>query len=337
MVLFPLFASLRDKTVVVVGGGTIAERKVRLLLKAGATIRVVAPRFCPALQQSAAQGELDLIAAAFRPEQLDGAWLAVAATDDETVNRRVAQAAQERRIFVNVVDDAALSTVQVPALIDRHPLLVGVSSAGTAPMLARAVREQIEASLDSGVGPLAQLAQTHRVRIRDRFPDLDQRRAFYDRLIRGPVMQHARAGHWQQAEATLLQALERGAPAVPGCVVLLELAGDDAGELTLNGLRALNQAHAIFYDKRVAACLDLARRDAERLPCAAPDDGAEPSPGLRDMASRAVAGQVVAWLAPRLHAGKVAEAAVFFASRGLAFHATPAAAAAGRVPQAEAA
>ena len=145
----PVFLRLQRRPVLVVGGGTVASRKVSALLKAGAQVTVIAPAVHPLLAAQATRRELRHVAAPFSPEHLDDAVAVIAATDDAVVNGAVSRAAQERRIPVNVVDDASLSTFIFPAIIDRSPILVAVSSAGQAPVLARRVRAQIEALLPS--------------------------------------------------------------------------------------------------------------------------------------------------------------------------------------------
>lgn len=327
MVLFPLFAQLANRPVLVVGGGGIAERKIRLLLKADARITVVAPAFCGAIRELAAAERIALLQTAFQPAQLDAMWLAVAATDDAGVNAQVAAACVARRLFVNVVDDAERSTVQVPAIIDRDSLVVAVSSAGAAPMVARAVREQIEAGLDHGAGPLARLAQRHRAAIQRRFADLDQRRAFYRRLLRGPVMQLCRAGDLAAAEAALLRQLAASSERAEGCVLVLRAPTSDPGELTLNGLRALNQADVIFHEQTVpAAVLDLARRDAARHVFRAPGDAVARAALHATFAAPARQGQTVVVL----HRGDLhldAKALAFFVEQAVLLQQLPAAAA----------
>src|SRR5207245_9469883 len=111
-------------------------------------------------------------------------------TDDAALNAQVASAANARRIFVNVVDAAALSTFHVPAIVDRAPLVIAISSGGTAPMLARLARERIESLIDHSWGALADLLARARARIRARCPRRGARRRFCDRVLRGPV------AHW---------------------------------------------------------------------------------------------------------------------------------------------
>jgi uroporphyrin-III C-methyltransferase/precorrin-2 dehydrogenase/sirohydrochlorin ferrochelatase len=157
MKLYPLFARLHNLPVLVVGGGEVAARKTRALLDAGADVTVGAPRLSEQLARWQESGTVRHIAGHFDDSWLGDAWLVVAATDDDAVNRRVANAANARRIFINVVDDADLSTFHVPAVIDRAPLQIAISSGGAAPMLARWLRERLETLLDHALGPLAQL------------------------------------------------------------------------------------------------------------------------------------------------------------------------------------
>jgi len=132
------------QAVVVVGGGRVAVRKVDLLRRSGAQVTVVAPELREELHKLAASGAIQHIAAKFAAEHLDreAAVLVIAATDDHEVNVAVSEAARARRIPVNVVDDPALSTFIFPAIVDRSPIIVAVSSGGESPVLARRVRER---------------------------------------------------------------------------------------------------------------------------------------------------------------------------------------------------
>src|ERR1700741_1400653 len=158
----PLFLRLRARPVLVVGGGVVALRKISWLLQTGARITVVAPVLHPELAAHASRGELRHVAAEFEPTQLDDAVIVVSATDQAATNRAVSEAARARGVPVNVVDDAHLSTFIFPAIVERAPLLVAVSTAGEAPVLARRVREQIEALLPARLGRLARFLGARR-------------------------------------------------------------------------------------------------------------------------------------------------------------------------------
>ena len=263
MPLYPLFADLRDREVLVVGGGDVATRKVEALLDAGARVCVCAPALGDALERWSRQGRLEHRPEAFDPAWLDSVWLVVAATDDPVFNTRLAAEAGRRRRLANVVDDARLSTFQVPAIVDRAPLLVAISSSGAAPMLARRLRETLETQLDASWGRLATLLAVHRDAIRQRFPDLARRRSWYDALIDGSVPALLRAGEDAAAEQVLLAALD--APVATGGVAVV-LTDGDAGQLSLRALRVMNQADLLFHPEDIARdLLALGRRDALRV------------------------------------------------------------------------
>src|SRR5699024_2459798 len=189
MALFPFFAQLENKSVLVVGGGAIAERKIRLLRKSGARITVRSPQFNDAVRAMAAEGDdVVLSEGGCQPHWLEDVMLVVAATNDEAVNASIAEHAEVRNLFINVVDDPVLSSIQTPAIIDRQPLTIGISSAGSAPMIARAVRELIETVLDDGMGRLAMLAQEYRYEIQRIWPEIAERRAFYTWLLKSPIL-----------------------------------------------------------------------------------------------------------------------------------------------------
>src|SRR3546814_13867099 len=133
--LYPLFADLRGRPVLVVGGGAVALRKAEALLAAGASVSVGAPRLVSGLQALAAESRVVHVAGRFQPRWLDPMFLVVAATDDAVVNRAVADAARERRLLVNVVDDTELSSFHVPARVERGALPGAISRGGGAPVV----------------------------------------------------------------------------------------------------------------------------------------------------------------------------------------------------------
>lgn len=266
MKLYPLFADLANRPVLVVGGGAVAERKVTALLGVQARISVHALDVTPQLQAWADAGRLTLRNEPFDEVWLDAVWLVIAATSDGALNKRVAVLAQSRRIFVNVVDESALCSFHVPAVIERAPLTIAISSGGDAPMLARLLRERLETLLDHSLGALASLAARLRKRIRLRHPDLSARRSFYEHLFTGPVARLLRQGQPERALEAAEQLLAAAPVRKTGSVVLVGAGPGDPGLLTLRALRALNEADVILHDRLVSAeVLDLARRDADRI------------------------------------------------------------------------
>ncbi|MFT4198879.1 MAG: NAD(P)-dependent oxidoreductase [Pseudoxanthomonas sp.] len=268
MPLFPLFADLRDRDVLVIGGGEVATRKIKVLLHAGARVGVHALALSDELQALLRQRRIRRLDGEFDPGWIDAAWLVVAATDDAALNQRVAAAACARRRWVNVVDDAALSSFQVPAIVDRDPLLVAISSAGAAPMLARRLRERLETELDHSLGDLAGFLARQRARIRAKLPDVALRRRWFERLLDGEVPVLLRNGDIVEAQRAFDAALETAAelPA-RGSVALVGCGTGDPGLLTLKALRRLNLVDLILFAAEVPpAILGMARRDAETRP-----------------------------------------------------------------------
>src|SRR4051812_14526242 len=261
---FPIFLRLANEPVLVVGGGAVAERKVDLLLRTSAQVRVIAPELVPGLAERAAAGEITHVATEFRPEHLDGVRLAIAATDKHAINAWVARQAERRNIPVNVVDDRELSRFIVPAIVDRSPVVVAVGSSGDAPVLTRRLRERLESFLPQRLGTLAKLAGKLRPTIKARIDSPARRRKFWENFFDGTVAADVLAGRSVDVEE-IASTLRTGGPDF-GEVVLVGAGPGDPGLLTLRGLRALQNADVILYDRLVSAeILDLARRDAERI------------------------------------------------------------------------
>jgi len=266
MKLYPLFADLSGRQVLVVGGGVVGERKVAALLESGARVTVGAPDLTPALLGWVNDGQVQWLQGPFEDDWLEQAWLVIAATSDAELHRHIAALADARRIFVNVVDDAEQSSFHVPAVIDRAPVTIAISSGGHAPMLARLLRERLEVLIDPVIGSVAALLAQMRQRIRTRLPGIALRRRFYERLLNGPVQSLLRRGQWALAEASTERLLDATETKPAGSVVLLGAGPGDPGLLTLRGLRALNEADVILHDRLVSVeVLGLARRDAERI------------------------------------------------------------------------
>lgn len=265
---FPIFLRLAGQPVVVIGGGEVAARKALLLRRAGAKLTVVAPELCAALSEAAQRGELEHVAAEFRPEHLQAARLVVAATNRHEVNAAVAREAEARNIPVNVVDDRELSRFIVPAIVDRSPVIVAVASSGDAPVLTRRLREKIEALLPASLGRLARLSGELRKTVKARLRNNDARRRFWENFFDGAIAADVLAGREGEARAAIERALEAKQPdlAPQGEVALVGAGPGDPGLLTLRALRAMQNADVVVYDRLVSdEVLELARRDAERI------------------------------------------------------------------------
>lgn len=262
----PIFCQLRQRDCLLVGGGDVAERKARLLLDAGANVTVNALDFTPQFQVWADSQMLTLVQGEFIPSLLDNCWLAIAATDDETVNQQVSEAAEARRIFCNMVDAPRQASFIMPSIIDRSPLMVAVSSGGTSPVLARLLREKLESILPLHLGQLARYAGHLRARVKQQFATVGERRRFWEKLFVNDRLAQSLANDDRQAVADTTEQLLTEPLEHRGEVVLVGAGPGDAGLLTLKGLQQIQQADVVVYDRLVSDdIMNLVRRDADRV------------------------------------------------------------------------
>jgi uroporphyrin-III C-methyltransferase/precorrin-2 dehydrogenase/sirohydrochlorin ferrochelatase len=265
---FPVFFDLTAQKVLVVGGGEVALRKVELLLRSGAAVTVVAPDVHLELEQHAADGRIEVAVREFVAEDLTGARLVIVATSHRALNRWIANLSESRCIPVNVVDDREASRFIVPAIVDRDPVLVAVSTSGTSPVLARRLRERLEALIPKRIGEAAGWLQSLRRVAQSQLRDIAARRRFFEAVVDGPAMRRFIDGdaHGAGRLAQQLLSTSANAPRAAGDVTLVGAGPGDAELLTLRALRALQDADVILHDRLVSsAVLDMARRDAQRI------------------------------------------------------------------------
>jgi uroporphyrin-III C-methyltransferase/precorrin-2 dehydrogenase/sirohydrochlorin ferrochelatase len=266
----PLFADLKHRAVLVVGGGVVAERRVALLREAEAAVSVLSPTLSGRLAELAADGSIAHVSRAYQPdESLEPFWLVVAATDDSMVNAAVAAAATAAKRFCNVVDDQELCTFIMPAIVDRSPVTIAIGSSGLSPVLARWVKGVIETLLPARLGALAELAGRWRRTVREHIADSTERRHFWERVVTGAVAEHAFAGRDADAEQALKSALDRwGSDDVArrGEAYLVGAGPGGIDLITIRGRQLLATADVVLYDRLVSTeLLQYARRDAELI------------------------------------------------------------------------
>jgi uroporphyrin-III C-methyltransferase/precorrin-2 dehydrogenase/sirohydrochlorin ferrochelatase len=297
---FPLFFKLEGRKVLIVGGGDVALRKADLLSRAGACITVLAPVICAELQALLEDNKHTLVYENYNKTYMIGARVIIAATDDETLNHHVHADATELNIPVNVVDTPPLCDFIFPAIVDRNPIVIGISSNGKAPVLARLLRARLETLIPQGYGKLAKLAGDFRAEVKTKIPTLTGRRQFWERAFEGQVSELMFAGNETQAAAQLQADLDSTAaqidknshatlapiptteqaassitvdadtettPVQPvGEVYIVGAGPGDPELLTFKALRLMQQADIVFYDALVSPqVLDLCRRDADKV------------------------------------------------------------------------
>lgn len=266
MKYLPIFADFRRRPVLVVGGGDVAARKIQLLMRAGAQIRVSAQVLCPMLTNIYHAGGLSWIGESFDPAMLDDVFLVIAATGNKKLNSIVAKCAEQRHLLINVVDTKQHCSFIFPAIIDRAPIVVAISTGGMAPVLARVLREKLESMLPNFLGSMAAMAGTWRSRVKQQIRSMAGRRRFWEKLLNGRFANLISRGRLEQAEEELEQSLSAANPENIGEVALVGAGPGDSGLLTLRGLQLLQQADVVLYDYLVSQeILDMVRREANQI------------------------------------------------------------------------
>ncbi len=270
---------LESRRALVVGGGAVAAARVRHLLAAGAAVTVIAPEgpeIADEIAGFAARGEIALARRGFRRSDVDGSAIAFAATGDDGANdgvdSEVSRAARDAGVPVNVADRADLSTFIMPAIVDRDPILVGISTGGAAPVLAREVRARIERLLPAELGRLARFAESFRGAVRATIGGKQARRRFWENFFDSETAQLVLRGELAAAGAGMLSLVNRDAPEAPDGVVHFVGAGPgDADLLTIRAHRLLLRADVVIHDRSVGPeIVNFARREAERVAVGGP-------------------------------------------------------------------
>lgn len=268
MDFLPIFYDLKDQRCLVVGGGDVALRKADLLVRAGARLRVVSPELCDDLDDLIRRSGGEYLRSVYSPDYLSDVALVIAATDRAAVNVKVSEDAKQMGLPINVVDHPDLSSFIFPAVIDRSPVVIAVSSGGQSPVLARLLRGKLESMIPASYGRLAHLVGRFRDQVKQRFGTVNERRGFWEFILQGPVAEMVFAGKEEKAEELLENALAAadGEQSGTGEVYLVGGGPGDPDLLTFKALRLMQQADVVVYDRLVSPqVLDLCRRDADRV------------------------------------------------------------------------
>ena len=261
----PLFVDVAKRRCVLVGAGEVARRRLKLLLDAGAYVVVVAPDVDDEVR-SAIVGHGELRERCFETDDVLGAVLVIAATNDTSINRQVHEAASRHNVLVNTVDDASLSSAIFPSIVDRDPVIIAVSTGGRSPTLARRIRALIEARVPSGLGRAAESLGRWRQRVSAAIPDVNTRRRFWDDVLDGPAASAMYAGNVDLVDTLIQTRLLDWDHKALGFVSLVGAGPGDPALLTLKALQCLERADVVFYDNLVSAdVVAMARRDARRI------------------------------------------------------------------------
>jgi len=267
---FPIFLDLNNSRALVVGNGTIAARKADLLLRAGCGLTVVAPELGDELSTLAETYSFEHKTADLSADDLTGCVLVYGCSHDESINQALYDYATEAGILVNVSDKTEHCSFIMPAIVDRSPLLIAISSGGTSPLLTRMLKARFETTIPAAYGRLAKFAGSYRDRIKTFVPNLTRRRRFWESMISGPVAEHLFSSQLEEAESLmarmLVEAAKDGNKPPTGEVYLVGTGPGDPDLLTFRALRLMQQADVVLYDRLIGdGIINLVRRDAERI------------------------------------------------------------------------
>ena len=265
---FPVFMDLQDQKIVVIGGGETAAQKVRLLLKTDARVVVIAPDLIAELRGFAAGDKITAIVRNFKSSDLGSARLIYAATGNATIDRAVSRAAHRLNIPVNVVDDPDACSFITPAIVDRSPVVIAISTEGTAPVLAREIKSKLEAMLPMNFGALARFAAKLRPIVARHIQSTGARRRFWQRFFksraRNLILDGQENAAWKVSGREIGANLESAN--ATGRVSLVGVGPGNPDLLTLKAQRLLQDADVIVLDGLVnPEILEFSRRDARRV------------------------------------------------------------------------
>jgi len=267
MKYFPLFIDSDIINAIVIGGGDVAARKIELLLKASTQITVMAEQVNSSVLRLIEHHQLTWLEHNYRPGLLTNKTLVIAATDNKQVNTDISLEAKQLNILVNVVDQPELCSYITPAIIDRNPMVIAISSCGSAPVLVRMLKEQIDKILPDGYGKLAKFSFKFRDHVKARVKGIRNRRIFWESTLNGNIGQSVLSGDEIIAEQHLIASLKQQVPPPEGEIVFIHTQSGDPDNLTLKAHRELQLADAVFYDDQVnQELIDYVRRDAEKYP-----------------------------------------------------------------------
>ena len=207
MPYYPVNLDLNGQRCIVIGGGSVAQRKVETLLDFGAAVTVISDKITPGLSGLVSSHAITYNESLFSPGMLEGAFLAIAATNDTEANKAVYQEAKERNILVNVVDVPEICTFFVPAVVQRGDLVISISTSGKGPSLARRIREELESEYGPEYGELTEILYELRDEVKYGYTGMDERRKAFLRILNSDVIDLLAQGKPEEARQKARQCI----------------------------------------------------------------------------------------------------------------------------------
>ena len=261
---------LSKQSVLLIGGGEVAERKLDLLLKANAKLTIISPQFTDYILSLIKNNKnITAITSNYKSEYMDDSFsFVIAATNDESLNEEIASQANQKGILVNVVDKPNICDFIFPSILERGPITVAVSTGGSSPVLARLLRTKLETMIPGAYGRLAKIVSENRIPVRKKLVNSKSNRIFWEQMLNGKFVELVLSGQDNEAVNYLNNEINRfdEEKKGEGEVYLVGAGPGDPDLLTFRALRLMQQADIALFDRLVhPSIIDLIRRDAQKI------------------------------------------------------------------------
>ncbi|WP_115955878.1 siroheme synthase CysG [Candidatus Purcelliella pentastirinorum] len=265
MKYLPLFVDLKLKPILVIGGGSVAVRKIKLFCSVGAIVYVVANKLCDDLKKIYNENKIKWLSKKFNINQLNNIFLVIVATNNNNLNEKIYKEANNKFIFVNVVDNLKKCSFIFPSIINRSPLLISISSSGMAPMLVRLLKEKLETILPKSLSNIVNIAGKFRDKVKKYLIKSDDRKRFWENFFNSIFSSYVSCNNFKLAYKVLNNHLKYKNK-LSGEIILVGAGPGDSGLLTLRALQAIQRADIVLYDYLVSKqVLNLIRKDAKLI------------------------------------------------------------------------
>ena len=221
MKYFPLFLDINKRHCLVIGGGSVASRKVKSLLKSGAVVTLIAPDIIPEINDLAKQDKIQIVLREYQESDLVRAFLVIAATNNVNINQQIADQANAANILVNVADNPDLGSFIFPSVVDRSPVTIAISTGGASPVFARQLRMRLDTMIPKSSGALAAITEEYRELVKQTFSNIEQRKEFWETALNGVFAEYIYAGNEIQARKWLDKQIAKGESRTIGEVYLV--------------------------------------------------------------------------------------------------------------------
>jgi len=270
MKYFPFFLQLDQLPCLIVGGGSVAERKLDLLIKAKADITVISLEFSDYILDLAKTHNIRCVKKEYSNKILEENKynFVISATNDVSLNERVAKDCKKYNIIVNVVDQPEICDFIFPSILERGDITVAVSTGGASPVLARVLRTKLETMVPGSYGKLAEIVSANRIKVREKMKRFSSNKIFWEKMLNGKFLELVLSGKTDEAKSFLDEQIENFDEDIAnqGEVYLVGAGPGDPDLLTFKALRLMQQADIALYDRLVhPSIVDLIRRDATKI------------------------------------------------------------------------